>query len=67
MENEMLYLMRQVGQEITIGDDITIIVHKIEGKQVTFGLKAPRKLRILRPDWVDPFYIERDNSENEKN
>lgn len=51
--------MRQLGQEIYIGDDITIVVHKIEGKQVTIGLKAPRELSISRSDGIDPLYKEK--------
>ena len=36
----MLVLTRKVGESITIGDDIKIIVMQIKGKQVRLGIKA---------------------------
>lgn len=36
----MLVLTRKVGDAITIGDDVKIIVMQVKGKQVRLGIKA---------------------------
>ena len=36
----MLVLTRKIGEGIAIGDDVTIIVMQIKGKQVRLGIKA---------------------------
>ena len=46
----MLLLMRKPGQVIHIGDDITVKVVSVEGKQVQIGIEAPRDVQILRPE-----------------
>jgi len=44
----MLILSRKVGEEIVIGDDVTVVVSRIAGNRVTIGVKAPRRVRIIR-------------------
>lgn len=44
----MLVLSRKAGQEILIGDNISIIVNKIAGDRVSIAIKAPDQVRILR-------------------
>ena len=46
----MLVLSRLKGEEILIGDNIRIIVNKIDGKRVSIGIEAPKDLRILRSE-----------------
>lgn len=36
----VLVLTRKIGEGIAIGDDVTIIVMQIKGKQVRLGIKA---------------------------
>ena len=36
----MLVLTRKVGEAISIGDDIKVIVMKVSGQQVKLGIKA---------------------------
>ena len=44
----MLVLSRKVGQEIVVGDSVTIVVNKISGNRVTLGIKAPQSVHIVR-------------------
>jgi len=45
---KMLVLTRKAGEEILIGDDITLVVTRISGNRVTLGVKAPREHKIVR-------------------
>jgi carbon storage regulator len=44
----MLVLSRKAGQEILIGDNISIIINKVAGDRVSIAIKAPDNVRILR-------------------
>jgi carbon storage regulator len=44
----MLLLTRKKGEQITIGDDITITVVKLKGGQVRIGIDAPKEVHIQR-------------------
>ena len=46
----MLILTRKLGETINIGDDVSIQVLDIKGKQVRLGIKAPRDLSIHRKE-----------------
>lgn len=44
----MLILSRKVGEEIKIGDGLTVRVTRISGNRVSVGIAAPREAKILR-------------------
>jgi len=44
----MLVLSRHEGEEIIIGDQITIQVVRIRGDVVRIGVTAPREIKVLR-------------------
>jgi len=44
----MLVLTRKAGEEILIGDDISLVVTRISGNRVTIGVKAPKEHKIVR-------------------
>jgi len=44
----MLVLSRKVGEEILIGDGITVKVLSVHGDKVRIGLVAPAETRVLR-------------------
>ena len=56
----MLVLTRKVGEGITIGDDIKIVVMQVKGKQVRLGIKAGSSTQVHREEVFD-----RIQSENE--
>ena len=44
----MLVLSRKEGERISIGDNITLIVSKVNGNRVTIGIEAPRDIKEVR-------------------
>ena len=46
----MLVLTRKLGESITIGDNIKILVVDIEGHQVKIGIEAPISIEIYREE-----------------
>jgi carbon storage regulator len=50
----MLVLSRKQGEQLQIGDNVTITVLAVRGRKLTLGIQAPRGVRILRAE-LDPF------------
>ena len=48
----MLVLSRKVGERILIGDDIVVMVVRIDGGQVKLGFEAPGEVSIVRDDSI---------------
>lgn len=46
----MLILSRREGDAVMIGDDVTVVVLRIEGSQVRVGISAPNKINIYREE-----------------
>lgn len=44
----MLVLARRMGEQIKIGNDITVRVLRIRGGQVQIGIEAPGSIRVIR-------------------
>lgn len=44
----MLVLSRKVGERLMIGEGIVVVVKRIAGQRVTFGIEAPADVRIVR-------------------
>lgn len=44
----MLVLSRRIGQSIMIGNEVEVIVQRVQGNRVTLSIKAPREVSIVR-------------------
>ncbi len=57
----MLIITRKKGESLMIGDNIEIIISKIDDGSVKIGIKAPRDIEILRKELYEE--VERENKE----
>jgi carbon storage regulator len=46
----MLIVTRNVNQSVMIGDNITVTVMGVNGKQVRIGIAAPKDVTVLREE-----------------
>ena len=46
----MLILTRKPGEKIIIGDDVTVTVVSVKGKQVLLGIDAPLEIEVHREE-----------------
>ncbi len=46
----MLVLTRRINENLVIGDDVTITVLGVSGKQVRLGVTAPREISVHREE-----------------
>ena len=60
----MLIITRKKGESLMIGDDIEIIISKIDDGSVKIGIKAPRDIEILRKELYEE--VEQENKEATK-
>ncbi|AWK50926.1 carbon storage regulator [Clostridium beijerinckii] len=60
----MLIITRKKGESLMIGDDIEIIISKIDDGSVKIGIKAPRDVQILRKELYEE--VEQENKEATK-
>lgn len=60
----MLIITRKKGESLMIGDDIEIVISKIDDGSVKIGIKAPRNIQILRKELFEE--VEKENKEATK-
>lgn len=48
----MLTLTREVGETVTIGDNVTVKVLGMKGGQIRIGIAAPRDVKINREECI---------------
>jgi carbon storage regulator len=46
----MLILTRRVGETLMVGDDITVTIVAVRGRQVRIGINAPRDVSVHREE-----------------
>ncbi len=49
----MLILQRRPGEQVMIGEDVTISVVSVEGNRVRLAISAPREISILRGELIE--------------
>lgn len=50
----MLVLTRKLGEKIRIGDGITLTVVEVDRGKVRIGIEAPKDVRIMREELLNP-------------
>lgn len=60
----MLVLTRKVGEKIQIGDDISITIMEVKGKQVRVGIEAPATVKVHREEIYQRIREENINAAN---
>ncbi|WP_297436564.1 carbon storage regulator CsrA [uncultured Clostridium sp.] len=58
----MLVLTRKLNEGIVIGDDIEIMVVKLEDGSVKLAIKAPKHISILRKELIEEVKNENKNA-----
>jgi carbon storage regulator len=54
----MLVLTRRPGQSILVGDNVELVVVRIEGDRVVLGIDAPRDVRVVRAELLRDVEVE---------
>ncbi len=60
----MLVLTRKLGEKIQIGDDISILIMDITGRQVRLGIDAPSDIKVHREEIYQRIKEENINASN---
>ncbi|HEJ2669796.1 TPA: carbon storage regulator CsrA [Pseudomonas aeruginosa] len=60
----MLILTRRVGETLMVGDDVTVTVLGVKGKQVRIGVNAPKEVAVHREEIYQRIQKEKDQEPN---
>ncbi len=54
----MLIVTRKTGEGLMIGDEISITLLEVRGKQIRLGIEAPAQIPVLRSELSPPLLAE---------
>ena len=54
----MLILTRKLGESIAIGDEVTVTLIDVQGRQVKIGVTAPKDVQIHRQEIYEKIQVE---------
>ena len=57
----MLILTRRIGEALRIGDDISLVILGVTGKQVRIGAVAPKSVPVHREEIYERIKKTKDN------
>ena len=55
----MLVFTRKVGEVFRIGDDVQVVIIKMDGNRVKIGIEAPKDIQIWREEIYNKIAKER--------
>lgn len=58
----MLILSRNVGDSLVIGDNVSVTVLSVKGKQVKIGIDAPKDVSVHRKEIYDRIQAEKEGT-----
>jgi len=58
----VLVLTRRVGERMMIGDEVTVTILDIKGKQARIGIEAPRDVAVHREEIFQQLQNENEES-----